>query len=44
MTSLQSAYFRENMLTARLDYNFSDDMKGFVRLSYDNANGIGPSR
>ncbi len=42
-TALQSAYFRENMLTARLDYNFSDDMKGFVRLSYDNANGIGPS-
>jgi hypothetical protein len=42
-TSLQSAYFRENMLTARLDYNFNDDMKGFVRLSYDNANEIGPS-
>ncbi|MFZ0797512.1 MAG: carboxypeptidase-like regulatory domain-containing protein [Terriglobales bacterium] len=42
-TALQSAYFRENMLTARLDYNFNDDMKGFVRLSYDNANGIGPS-
>jgi len=42
-TGLQSAYFRENMLTARLDYNFSDDMRGFVRLSYDNANGIGPS-
>jgi hypothetical protein len=42
-TSAQSAFFRENMLTARLDYNFNDDMKGFVRLSYDNANGIGPS-
>jgi len=42
-TSLQSAYFRENMLTARLDYNFSDDMKVFVRLTYDNENGIGPS-
>jgi hypothetical protein len=41
--ALQSAYFRENMLTARLDYNFSENMKGFVRLSYDNANGIGPS-
>ena len=40
---LQSAYFRENMLTARLDYNFSENMKGFARLSYDNANGIGPS-
>jgi hypothetical protein len=42
-TTLQSAYFRENMLTARLDYDFSDDMKGFVRYSYDNSNGIGPS-
>ncbi len=41
--TLQSAYFRENMLTARLDYNLSENMKGFVRLSYDNANGIGPS-
>ncbi len=43
VTSTQSAYFRENMLTARLDYNLSENMKGFVRLSYDNANGIGPS-
>jgi len=42
-TTLQSAYFRENMVTARLDYNFSDNTKGFARLSYDNANGIGPS-
>jgi hypothetical protein len=42
-TSLQSAYFRENMLTARLDYNFSENMKWFARLSYDNINGIGPS-
>ena len=42
-TSLRSAYFRENMLTARLDYNFSENMKWFARLSYDNANGIGPS-
>jgi hypothetical protein len=41
--ALQSAYFRENMLLARFDYNFSDDMKGFGRLNYDNANGIGPS-
>jgi Carboxypeptidase regulatory-like domain len=40
--SLRDAYFRENMLTARLDYNISDDMKWFVRLSYDNANQIGP--
>jgi hypothetical protein len=41
-TGLRSAFFRENMLTARLDYNFSDNMQGFVRLSYDNANQIGP--
>lgn len=39
----QSAYFRENMLTARLDYNFNENMKGFARLSYDNANEIGPA-
>ena len=31
------------MLTARLDYNFSENMKWFARLSYDNANEIGPS-
>jgi hypothetical protein len=42
-TSLQSAYFRENLFTARLDYNFSENMKGFARLSYDNFNGVGPS-
>ena len=41
-TSLRDAYFRENMLTARLDYNVSENMKWFVRLSYDNANQIGP--
>jgi Carboxypeptidase regulatory-like domain len=41
-TSLRSGNFRENMLTARLDYNISDNMKWFARLSYDNANGIGP--
>jgi len=41
-TSLRSAYFRENMFTARLDYNFTDNMQGFARLSYDNANLIGP--
>ncbi len=43
VTYPQSAYFRENMLTARLDYNLSENMKWFVRLSYDNANEIGPS-
>jgi len=42
-TALQSAYFRTNSVSARFDYDFSDDMKGFVRLSYDNANQIGPS-
>jgi len=41
--SLQSAFFRENMLTARLDYDVNENMKWFVRLSYDNANEIGPS-
>jgi hypothetical protein len=41
-TALRSAYFRENMLTARLDYNLSENMKWFARLSYDNANEIGP--
>ena len=42
-TNAQSAYFRENMLTARLDYNFNENMTGFARLSYDNANEIGPA-
>ncbi len=42
--SLQSAYFRENMVTARFDYNLSDNMKWFARLSYDNANEVGPSQ
>jgi hypothetical protein len=41
--SLQSAYFRENMLTARLDYDLNDNTKLFARLSYDNANEMGPS-
>ena len=41
--SLQSAYFRENLLSARLDYNFNENMKGFARLSYDDADEIGPS-
>jgi hypothetical protein len=41
-TALQSAYFRENMLTGRLDYNFNEDKKLFVRLGYDNANLVGP--
>ena len=41
-TGLRSAYFRENMVSARLDYNFNENMKGFARLTYDNANQIGP--
>ncbi len=40
--SLQSAYFRENMLTARLDYDLNDNTKLFARLYYDNANEVGP--
>ncbi len=40
--SLRDAYFRENMLTARLDYDVNQNMKSFVRVSYDNANQIGP--
>ncbi len=40
--NLRSAYFRENMLTARLDYSLNENMKWFARLSYDNANQIGP--
>jgi hypothetical protein len=31
------------MLAGRLDYNFSDNMKGFYRFSYDNSNQIGPT-
>jgi Carboxypeptidase regulatory-like domain len=42
-TALQSAYFRENLLTARFDYDVNDNMKWFARLGYDNANEIGPS-
>lgn len=41
--SLRDSYFRENMLTARLDYNWSDNAKWFARFSYDNANQIGPT-
>jgi len=41
-TALRSAYFRENMFTARLDYDVNQNMKFFVRLGYDNANLLGP--
>ena len=41
-TTFQTAYFRENMLTGRLDYNVDESMKFFVRVGYDNANLLGP--
>jgi Carboxypeptidase regulatory-like domain len=41
-SGLRPANFTENMLTARFDYNYSENMKWFLRLSYDNANQIGP--
>ena len=41
-TALRSAYFRENMILARFDYNVSENMKLFARLGFDNANQIGP--
>jgi hypothetical protein len=31
------------MLTARLDYNWSENAKWFARFSYDNANELGPT-
>ncbi|HWZ84031.1 MAG TPA: carboxypeptidase-like regulatory domain-containing protein [Terriglobales bacterium] len=41
--STRQAPFRENMLTARLDYNWSENAKWFARYSYDNSNGLGPT-
>ena len=41
-TALHSAFFRENLLLARFDYNVSENMKFFVRLGYDNAGQVGP--
>jgi len=41
--STRNAPFRENMLTARLDYNWSENAKWFARFSYDNANQLGPT-
>ncbi len=40
--ALRPANFVENMFTARFDYNFSENMKWFLRFSYDNANQLGP--
>jgi len=39
----RDAFFRENMASARLDYNWSENAKWFARFSYDNANEIGPT-
>jgi len=39
----RDAFSRENMVTARLDYNWSENAKWFARFSYDNANEIGPT-
>ncbi|MFY9560319.1 MAG: carboxypeptidase regulatory-like domain-containing protein [Terriglobales bacterium] len=41
--NLRDASFRENMLTARLDYNWSENAKWFVRFGYDNADQFGPT-
>lgn len=41
--NLRDASDRDNMLTARLDYNLSENAKWFVRLSYDNAKQFGPT-
>ena len=39
----RDAYFRENMLSGRLDYNFSENAKAFYRYGYDNATDMGPT-
>ena len=39
----REAPFRENMLMARLDYNWSENAKWFARFGYDNANQLGPT-
>ncbi len=41
--SLRDASDRDNMLTARLDYNWSENTKWFARFSYDNAKQFGPT-
>lgn len=38
----RSAYFRENMLLARFDYNVSENTKFFLRLGYNDASQVGP--
>jgi hypothetical protein len=39
----REAYFRENMLTGRVDYNWSENAKLFYRYGYDNSTEIGPT-
>ena len=39
----RDAYFRENMLSGRIDYNVSENAKAFYRYSYDNSNEIAPT-
>jgi len=41
--SSRDATFRENMLSARVDYNLSENAKGFARFGYDNADQFGPT-
>jgi hypothetical protein len=41
--NFRDASDRDNMLTARLDYLWSENMKWFVRVSYDNAKQFGPT-
>ncbi len=41
--NLRDASDRDNMLTARLDYNWSENTKLFARFSYDNAKQFGPT-
>ncbi len=40
--SLRDASDRDNMLTARLDYDRSENARLFARISYDNAKQFGP--
>ncbi len=40
--NLRDASDRDNMLTGRLDYNWSENTKLFGRFSYDNAKQFGP--
>ena len=41
--NLRDASDRDNMLSGRLDYNWSENTKLFARVSYDNAKQFGPT-